>query len=256
MSDLSIDLSMTPASEAVTISEYKSVRYLHLGTDWVQGAMNLRQPDAISLEYVQQMMMWTLFNREPQHIVQLGLGAAALTKFCYRHFPDAQVTAIELNPDVIKICGASFALPPNDDRLHVIEMDAIDFVKDPKNHGTVDILQIDLYDADARGPVFDSVEFYQACADCLTPDGIMTTNLFGDFLNHDQSLDKIDAVFDAVVWLPEVHDANIVAMAFKRSGEIDFKLLYQRASAIRRSLDLPAKSWVDGLKVWMQERLT
>src|SRR4051812_38242304 len=87
-----------------TITEFKGVRFLHLGTSWVQGAMRLAKPDAIELEYVQMMMMWMLFCEAPRHIVQLGLGSAALTKFCYQRFPQARVTAIDLNPNVIGIC--------------------------------------------------------------------------------------------------------------------------------------------------------
>jgi spermidine synthase len=100
---------------------------LHFGTEWVQGAMRLRKPDAIELEYAQQMI-WMLFNPEPQHIVQLGLGTGALTKFSYRQFETARVTAVELNPSVIAICESMFKLPANDDRLNVIEMDALDFL--------------------------------------------------------------------------------------------------------------------------------
>jgi len=33
------------------------VRFLHLGTSWVQGAMRLSKPDAIELEYVQMMII-------------------------------------------------------------------------------------------------------------------------------------------------------------------------------------------------------
>jgi spermidine synthase len=239
---------------AVTISEHKGVRFLHLGTEWIQGAMRISKPDAIELEYVQMMMMWMLFNQQPQHIAQLGLGSAALTKFCYRQFPGAQVTAVELNPAVIAICETMFDLPANDARLRVLNMDALDFVLDPANHGTVDVLQVDLYDADARGPVFDTPEFYQACADCLTPDGMMTTNVFGDFANYAKNLQAMELVFDAVVWLPEVHDANVIAIAFKRSPQIEFSTLYARATEIRQRMDLPAKKWVAGLNTWMAQQ--
>ncbi|MES2934084.1 MAG: spermidine synthase [Pseudomonadota bacterium] len=243
-----------PRLPPATITEDKGVRFMHLGTPWVQGAMRLANPDAIELTYVQMMMMWTLFQRAPQHIVQLGLGTAALTKFCYRQFPAARVTAVELNPAVIAICQTEFALPPNDARLKVIEMNALDFVLDLANHGTVDILQVDLYDADARGPVLDTAEFYQACFDCLRPDGMMTTNLFGDFPNYSKNLQEMELVFDAVVWLPEVHDANVIAIAFKTVPVLDFSLLFERAAEIKKTLKLPAKSWVTGLKAWMLDQ--
>lgn len=198
--------------------------------------------------------MWMLFHDQPRHIVQLGLGSAALTKFCYQRFPDANVTAVELNPNVIAICQALFGLPPNDGRLNVLEMNALDFVMDPANHGSVDILQVDLYDEEARGPVLDTPEFYQACYDCLGENGIMTTNVFGEFSNYDKNLQAMELVFDAVVWLPEVHDANIVVIAFKHAPQIDFSVLYERAGAIKNRLNLRAKAWVDGLKGWMLDQ--
>ncbi|MBA5608312.1 spermidine synthase [Duganella sp. FT3S] len=242
-----------PGHPPATITEFQGVRSLHLGTSWVQGAMRLARPDAIELEYVQMMMMWLLFVPRPRHVVQLGLGSAALTKFCYRRLPDTRVTAVELNPNVIAICRSLFGLPDDDARLQVREMDALDFVLDPANHGTVDALQVDLYDEEARGPVLDTPEFYQACYDCLGEDGVMTTNVFGEFSNYDKNLLAMEQVFDAVVWLPEVHDANIVVIAFKRAPVLDFSVLYERAGAIKKEWNLPAKSWVNGLKAWMRD---
>lgn len=242
-----------PGHPPATVTEFRGVRFLHLGTSWVQGAMRIGKPDLIELEYVRMMMMWMLFCENPKHIVQLGLGAAALTKFCYRRFPQARVTAIELNPNVIAVCRALFALPANDERLDVREMNALDFVLERANHNSVDVLQVDLYDEDARGPVLDTTEFYQGCFDCLTADGVMTINVFGDFANYEKNLQTMEMVFDAVVWMPEVHDANIVAIAFKRSPQIDFSVLYERAAAIKSRLNLPAKGWVTGLKSWMHD---
>ncbi len=242
-----------PGHPPATLTEFEGVRSLHLGTSWVQGAMRISRPDAIELEYVQMMMMWMLFVERPRRIVQLGLGSAALTKFSYQRFPEARVSAAELNPNVIAICHACFGLPPNDARLDVREMDALDFVMDPANHGTVDVLQVDLYDEQARGPVLDTPEFYQACADCLGPDGVMTANVFGDFMNYDKNLEAMETAFDAVVWLPEVHDANIVVLAFKQAPALDFSVLYERAGEIKRRYNLPAKNWVNGLKEWMRD---
>ncbi|WP_233213881.1 spermidine synthase [Pollutimonas nitritireducens] len=236
----------------ITVTEENGVRFLRFGTQWVQGSMKIADPYAIDLEYVQQMMMWTLFNATPQHIVQLGLGAGALTKFCHRHFATAKVTAIELDAAVIAACRSQFFLLSDDERLRVLQMDAMAFVQDVQNHGTVDVLQVDLYDAQARGPVYESPAFYQACADCLAPHGILTVNLFCDAPDHGKNLEAMEAGFGAIAWLPEVHDGNVVAIGFKTAPSIDFTDLYQRAAMIRATLGLPAESWVDGLQSWMQ----
>lgn len=237
-----------PKFAAVTLSEMDGVRYLHFGTEWVQGAMRIRKPDWPELEYAQQMMAWMLFIEQPRHLAQLGLGTAALTKFCYRQFPEAQVSAVELNPAVIAICASMFKLPPDDDRLRVLEMDALDFVNDSANHGTLDALQVDLYDATARGPVLDSAEFYGACAACLAPHGIMTVNLFGDHPSYAKNVKAMKFAFAQVICLPEVHDGNVVALAFKQKPVLDAEALAARAAAIVAATKLPAKSWVKGIQ--------
>ena len=243
----------------VALSEFRGVRSLHLmrasdqdmSTAPIQGSMRLAVPLQIELEYVQQMMLWLLFMPQPRHIVQLGLGAAALTKFCYHHFPEAKVTAVDLNPAVIAMCREHFYLPQDDQRLQVLEADALAFVLNPVRHATLDVLQVDLYDAEAQGPVLDTPAFYQACADCLTADGMMTVNLFSNEENRRKNIAAMQQAFEAVVWLPEVHDANVVALAFKRAPAIDFAELYQRAAIIRVNYKLPAPYWVNGLKEWM-----
>ncbi|SDF99314.1 MULTISPECIES: spermidine synthase [unclassified Duganella] len=236
-----------PKYAPVTLSEFDGVRYLHFGTEWVQGAMRIRKPNWPELEYAQQMMSWMLWIEQPRRIAQLGLGTAALTKFCYATFPQAQVTAVELNPSVITICESMFKLPPNDERLQVLEMDALAFVNDKANVNTLDALQVDLYDATARGPVLDTPEFYQACNACLTDDGVMTVNLFGDHPSYARNLKAIKFAFAQLICLPEVHDGNVVAIAFKRARDIDVEALKARAAHIVADTKLPAKSWVKGI---------
>lgn len=236
-----------PRYAPVTLSEQNGVRYLHFGTEWVQGAMRLRKPDWLELEYAQQMMAWMLFIETPQQIAQLGLGTASLTKFCYRQFPQANVTAIELNPSVIAICASMFKLPLDDERLSVLEMNALDFVNDSANHGTLDALQVDLYDATARGPVLDSADFYSACNACLTPHGIVTVNLFGDHPSYAKNIKAMKFAFAHVICLPEVHDGNVVAICFNSKPVLDLDALAVRAKQILAETKLPAPSWVKGM---------
>ena len=235
----------------ITLLEGGGLRSLHFGTPAVQGVMRIARPYDIELEYVQQMMMWLLFRREAGHIVQLGLGAATLTKFCHHRLAPARVTAVELDTDVIDTCRRHFCLPPDDERLAVLHMDAWNYVSDPARRRSIDVLQVDLYDAQAHSPALGSEAFYTACARNLTDDGLMTVNLYCDWPEHLDHLHRMETAFEAVAWLPEVHDGNIVAIAFKRAPSVDFEVLRQRAAAIRNELGLPAESWVTGLERWM-----
>jgi spermidine synthase len=245
-----IEAPRKPRFAPVTFSEEGGVRYLHFGTEWVQGAMRLSKPDHIELEYAQQMMAWLLFLETPNRIVQLGLGTGSLTKFAHRYLKRAQVEAVELNPAVVIAARTMFSLPADDARLTVRETDAWEFVNDRANHDTIGALQIDLYDATARGPVLDSVAFYRAARACLTQAGVVTVNLFGDHPSFVRNMKRLNEAFDGrAIALPEVHDGNRIAIAFSGPAiDVPFKQLQERATLIEAKLALPARKWVKGLR--------
>lgn len=245
-----IEAPRKPRFAPVTFSEEGGVRYLHFGTEWVQGAMRLSKPQHIELEYAQQMMAWLLFLATPARIVQLGLGAASLTKFAHRYLRPAKVEAIELNPAVVVAARTMFELPHDDARLTVRELDAWDFVHDRANHGTIGALQVDVYDATARGPVLDSVSFYRAARACLTDAGIATINLFGDHPSYVRNMKRLKEAFDGrVIALPEVHEGNRIALAFSGPAlEVSWTALEKRARLLESKLGLPAHQWVKALR--------
>ncbi|RQH08511.1 spermidine synthase [Paraburkholderia dinghuensis] len=245
-----IEAPRKPRFAPVTFSEEDGVRYLHFGTEWVQGAMRLKKPHHIELEYAQQMMAWLLFLATPKRIVQLGLGAAALTKFAHHYLRDAKVEAIELNPAVVVAARTMFELPPDDARLTVRELDAWDFVNDRANNGTIGALQIDVYDATARGPVLDGVAFYRAVRACLADAGIATINLFGDHPSFVRNMKRLNEAFEGrVIALPEVHEGNRVALAFSGPAlEVTYAALEKRARVLETTLGLPAHQWVTALR--------
>ncbi len=162
--DMDVDDSTDADLPGATLSEFDGVRYLHLGdTPWVQGAMRLRKPAAIELDYVQRMCAWLLWRTaEPDmHAVQLGLGAAALTRHAYDVL-GLRTTAVELNPQVVSACRAWFHLPPDDERLQVVVSDAGAWIAAPERAASIDVLTVDLYDHQAAAPVLDDAEFYAA----------------------------------------------------------------------------------------------
>ncbi len=96
--------------------------------------MKLDAPFEIELEYVQRMMAWLLFvdpaEVAKRHAMQLGLGAASLTKFS-RKALRMRTTAIELNPQVVAACRGWFKLPADDAKLRVVVADAQTEIRKP-----------------------------------------------------------------------------------------------------------------------------
>jgi spermidine synthase len=237
----------------VSLSEYAGVRCLHLNSPWVQGSMIIKEPFKIELEYVQRMMAWLLFvpgtSVKDRQALQLGLGAASITKYCYKVL-GMTTAAIEINPAVMAMCRQWFKLPPDNNRLSVILADAGHEIQQPRWLGAVDALAVDLYDHEAAAPVMDSSAFYADCRAVLTDEGIMTVNLFGRSNSYKNSLEKITSVFGAdCVWaFQPTREGNTVVMAFRTATRVDPDVLLQRADSIESRWELPAKKWLKALK--------
>jgi spermidine synthase len=233
------------SARGVTLSETDGVRYLHFGSVWVQGAMRVARPFALELQYQQQMMALGLIVPAPRRILQLGLGAAALTKFCWRNVPSAKVTAVELSEEVVRTARQSFRLPEDDARLSVVIEDARRFVETARER--FDWLQVDLYDAAARGPVYDEVSFYRACRRVLSAPGVAAFNLFGR--SFEPSFAAIAAAFDdKVLLLPQADGGNRIALAYRGPRlKLELRTLRARADRLLDTWRLPAHQWIAGL---------
>jgi spermidine synthase len=211
--------------------------------------MKVNKPFDIHLDYVQRMMAWLLFTNIDQlhnlHAMQLGLGAASLTKFTH-HYLGMQTTAVELNPQVISTCKRWFNLPENNATLQVVLLDAFNASQEPQWQGKIDALQVDLYDQDASHPTIDSEVFYQNCRNMLTPQGCMTVNLFGKSMNYAKSLEKICTVFGAnAVWAFKPTTAgNTIVLAFRTPYTTNIEALQAQAQAIEARWPLPATKWL------------
>jgi len=217
-----------PTLTEATVSEADAVRYLHLGTPWVQGAMRIRKPLGLELEYIQRMMVWMLLRPEAQwrsaHAVQLGLGAAAITRFTFGAM-HMRTTAVELNPSVISICRWCFKLPEDGARLKVLEMDAEDYVADRE-------------------------AFYRHCFALLRECGVMTVNLFGRDASFERSAKRVANAFrqtadsNNVFSMQPTKEGNTVLVAMKGMGLPERDVLVARADNIKALYKLPAPKWV------------
>ena len=238
----------------VNFSEEGPVRHLHLGSEWIQGSMLLDAPYVLVHEYIQRMMAGLMFM-DPASVVQrqavqLGLGAASLTKFCHKVLRMKNTTAIELNPQVLHACKGWFNLPADNPRMQVVLADASLEIKKPRWQGAVDLLHVDLYDEEAAAPVLDSVDFYADCRGTLNDEGCMTVNLFGRSSSFQRSVDKIAEAFgrDAIWAFKSTREGNTVVMAQRIASRPNRNVMLERAEIIGREWGLPADKWVRGCK--------
>ncbi|WP_457550948.1 spermine/spermidine synthase domain-containing protein, partial [Burkholderia thailandensis] len=93
----------------------------------MQSCMYVNGPDLLALGYTRTMAGFLLLHPQPRRIAMIGLGGGSLAKYFYRHLPDARITSIEIDPDVIALRDR-FRIPPDDARFTVLCADGADYV--------------------------------------------------------------------------------------------------------------------------------
>lgn len=182
----------------------------------IQSEMLVSRPDALVLDYTRAMMCFALFAPRPRHIVMAGLGGGSLAKFCYRHFPDARITVLEIRADVIALRD-TFCLPPDDARLRVLHCDAADHLA--RTPGDADVLLVDGFDSCGLPPALSSRDFYGACRRALRPGGVLVANIFTYDPDYVTALQRMDAAFDGrLAWFNHIAGNNRILFAVRPHG--------------------------------------
>lgn len=235
-------------SPEILISEENGVRYLHFGSDWVQGAMRVSRPWDLELDYTRDMMFPLLLAppRWPRRVLLVGLGAGSLTKFVHRHRPQARLTVVEIAPAVISVARQSFRVPASR-RINLTLGDAADYLAGCEE--TFDLILVDGFDAQARAGKLDTVRFYAHCRRCLEPGGWVSVNLLRRSRQHRIGLSRMVETFGArVLALPETADGNTVVLATRGDPvRMPRALLQRRAARLARETRLDLRDRLDAV---------
>jgi len=214
-------------------------RRLHFGLDFVQSEMSLGEPDALCLRYTQAMMAFLLFLPRPRQLVIVGLGGGSLTKFCRRELPQARITTVEIDEDVLALAEL-FDLPEPDARLRLVHADAADYFAG--DGAPADAVLVDGCDAGGTAPVFNNGLFYRNVRARLRPHGVAVFNVTGPPSRVKSHLGLIGQAFDGRALTIEVSDCrNRIVFAWNGAMPADWNALAPHAGdlALRLGLDFP-----------------
>ncbi len=237
----------------IDISEEAGVRYLHFGSEWIQGAMRIARPWSLELDYTREMMTALLMRPEsnwPHNALLIGLGAASLTKFLYRHRPQTKLTVIEIEPSVVAAARAYFKLPEESAQLKIEIADGVEWLANSKKY--FDLILIDGFDSNARAGALDTQPFYELCRGHLRGDGLLVVNLLARNRGFGASVGRIGAAFEGrAMVFPSCDHGN--AIAFAAVGDpIDLPLaeLKESARTLKKETGLNLLPTVARLAQW------
>jgi spermidine synthase len=188
-------------------------RSLQFNDGAVQSSMRVSEPFELDLSYTRAMMGFLLINDEPQHILLIGLGGGSLSKYCYQQFPQARITTLEINPDVIALRD-EFLIPPDNERFEIVQADAVDYLARSDLHA--DVILLDGYDAEGLPKNLCTESFYSNCWQALSTEGVLVTNLWGGEPNRGIYLNRLRGIFDGRVWWSKPRNStNLIVFAVK-----------------------------------------
>ncbi|MDR2031232.1 MAG: spermidine synthase [Azoarcus sp.] len=204
----------------IDISERAGVRYLHFGSNWIQGAMRIRQPDALELAYTREMMAGLLLRDGlacdggtwPRRVLMIGLGAASLAKFVHRHCSWSRIDVVEIEAEVVVAARQFFCLPRESERFAIHLDDGARFVLAGTDR--YDDVFVDGYDGKARMGALDTQPFHQALRARLSDEGLAVYNLLGQTRGHAASVQHIFTAFDGrAAVFPSSDSGNVIVFA-------------------------------------------
>jgi spermidine synthase len=200
---------------SVEISEERGVRYLHFGSHYVQGAMRIARPYTLELEYTRDLMLPLLLRDAswPATILQIGLGAASITRFLHRHRPLAKSTVVEIAPEVVAAARQFFKLPEESmQRLRVEIAEGHEYLMASKRR--YDFIVVDGFDDRGHSGMLDTLPFYLNCRSHLAQDGMLAVNLLTRRRGAMPAIARMREAFDdRVLMIPPSADGNAVALA-------------------------------------------
>jgi len=231
---------------ALTVSEERGVRTLHVGGEAIQSSMRLSDPFSLELEYTRCMLAFLLFHPRPARALKIGLGGGSLVKFFWKRLPGLRTRVVELDERVVRVARQQFHLPPDDARLSVEIGDGAQALA-PE---CCDLLVVDAF-ADEHPPAaLVSQAFFDAAWLAMEEPGALMLNLMNDDPKLDERIGRVERAFGgAALALPALYDPNVIVIALKGApARLGWDALARRAHALERRYGIPFPRYVPRLK--------
>ena len=253
----SLNLIWTPATWAKTllqkdtfyhrirIEEDDEARYMYFDRT-LQSAMNLKDPTALRLIYSRYTSLGFAFRPDAKKMLIVGLGGGSIPKKIQKEFPNIEIDAVEIDPEVIKMAKEFFNVKETNN-LHIHAQDGRLFLT--RTSTLYDIILLDAYFTDAMPFHLTTKEFFELAQKKLTPNGIIVANLISAVTGPSGRIARAFVrtqrqIFpQAYVFAARRPDnasldtiQNVIVVATRDKQRLDINEIVKRATAIDRGL--------------------
>lgn len=187
---------------------YRVLKFGYKLHHYRESTYNPKDPTEMPAVYTQYATAGLAYTRKLERAVVIGMGGGRTTWYLAHYLPNTQVTAVELDPEIVKIAGKYFDVHEGGN-LKIVTRDGRIYMRRTKEK--YDYIAVDAY----RGAFVPfhllTREFYELLETRLEPGGVVVQNIEPSTMLFDHALATISSVFDTV----DLYEAknNIVAIA-------------------------------------------
>lgn len=163
---------------SLSITRSANTLKLHFGTEALQSLININKPHKLELKNLQYLMGILLFLPTPQNILLLGTGGGSLIHFLKFHYPQCQLTSVDLDAELQDLMHQKMLLPEAGENLIYVIDDAAHFLRHCDQQ--YDMILVDIFSG-SQSPdwILDSTGI-QLIHNLLSDQGAVAYNLLID----------------------------------------------------------------------------
>lgn len=197
-----------------------------------QGGMNVDSPDRLVFEYYRMSLIVLPFlDNEPKDILVIGLGAGAVPRYLNRHFPNASIDVVEIDPDILNVAEKFFHFKEND-KMRVYINDGRMFIKRAKKK--YDVVFLDAYRNGSIPFHLTTREFLAETKKILKPGGVVTSNILSESMNqfHDSMIVTYQNSFEHLYIFTGKESKNYIFVATDQRKSKKFREVFEKSKRI------------------------
>ncbi len=229
----------SPYNTIVVTEDGRGVRTLSFKKDGAQqSVVKVGDPDHIELPYARVMPVGLALVEKPQRVLIVGLGGGTIPSFLHKHYPEATIDAVDIDPDVVDVAKEFFGFREDSTmRAHV--NDGRRFIEECRD--PYDIIFLDAYGSENIPYHLATREFLVAVRRALTPNGAVVGNVWSRRSNtlYDSMVRTYQDVFDELYVFDVRDSGNKILVALPYERQIQRDELAQRARSVSAEKDFP-----------------
>lgn len=220
----------------VITDEGNNLRALRFGCNGVrQSLVKLGDAEYLGLSYVPVALAGLALSTEPRRFLIIGLGGGTLPAFLRKHYPDADIDAVDINPDVA-YAAKNYLGFREDEHMRIHIADGRKFVEAVRQ--PYDVIFLDAFGANAVPAHLTTKEFLTAVRSAVRTDGVVIGNIWFTASSppYDSMVHTYQETFGGLHVLRVAGTSNRILFALPRSqplGRAELAGLAQKLAAAK-----------------------